>query len=518
MKNNRIKLTEYILLAIVSSVLNTLFAFILSRILDLLVLRDVGLIVKTVIFGIIYLFVTILVSYALGILKNRLIVKDIKNRKMQIYEYYINLNYEEFHKETASSMLNQLIGNMSQYEELYLNTVLEFPMIVFSLIAAAIATIYIDYRLLYIMILFAVITIVLSKYVGKNLSEAAQKLLKANEEHLNKLKDHLSGYFLIHSYDFTDKSLDSISRNTEETLESFYEKEKAFLIMTHSSTFIGLLSTITIMGIAAIFSAKGLISIGMVLATSQLIGKIISPITSFGKIYAAYIAGKEIKASYDAMIPKNEHQDKVNFRNIELKNLSYSYDTDVLKNINFLFEKNKKYGIVGSVGCGKSTILKLIAGILRSDNVFYDGISQKNYSENQILKNIAFVPQKDYFFDDSIKNNICLFNDVDDNELEKTLKNLELNKWLESLTDGIDTVLSENGQSLSGGQRQKLSLARALLSQRDILLLDEYTSSMDFLTSESIQKYILSLNKTIIFVTHKKQSFDMKNADAILRI
>jgi ABC-type multidrug transport system fused ATPase/permease subunit len=208
-----------------------------------------------------------------------------------------------------------------------------------------------------------------------------------------------------------------------------------------------------------------------------------------------------------------EHSDKINFKHqLELKNISYRYsetDSNVLKNINLTIKKGEVIGFIGTSGSGKSTLIDIILGLLKpeSGSIFLDDVEITNIMKPW-QKLIGYVPQSIFLSDDNIKNNIAF--GVVDQEIQNTaIQNAiiaaQLNDFINTLPDGIETQVGEQGVRLSGGQRQRIGLARALYNNPDILILDEATSALDNITENSVMETVLKLrgDKTILLVAHR---------------
>ena len=198
---------------------------------------------------------------------------------------------------------------------------------------------------------------------------------------------------------------------------------------------------------------------------------------------------------------------------INLANISFKYDESknfILKDVNLKIKKNSKIAIIGQSGNGKSTLLDLILGVLEptSGKIFFD--------DNDILKKslnyqklIGYIPQSIFLIDDNIKNNICFAldkNEIDSQKLQNAVKKSALYDFIETLPHSLETMIGERGVRLSGGQLQRIGIARALYNDPEILILDEATSALDESIEDDIVKEIFSenLKKTVIFATHRK--------------
>lgn len=198
---------------------------------------------------------------------------------------------------------------------------------------------------------------------------------------------------------------------------------------------------------------------------------------------------------------------------IEFKNVFFSYTKDniILNNISFHIPVGSKISIVGESGCGKSTILKLISGLYcpTAGDIYINGIALNDSSLHNVRQQISYIPQQSQLFPFSIYDNITCGHDIPSDVINNSCEIAQLTKLLTSLPNGLNTIVGEGGNTLSGGEKQRISIARALSKDFSILLMDEATSALDSETENKIMNYIDSLrgNKTIINVTHK-----LKNA------
>jgi len=207
---------------------------------------------------------------------------------------------------------------------------------------------------------------------------------------------------------------------------------------------------------------------------------------------------------------------EINFENVEFK---YSKnENNILNSINLIIPGQKMTALVGPSGAGKSTILNLIPRFYNAQNgeVKIDDQSIYNSTIYSVRKNISLVSQDTTLFDDTIKNNIAYANlNASQNEIIEAAKYSFADEFIEKLPNKYDTIIGENGVRLSGGEKQRLSIARAILKKSPIILLDEATSSLDAETENKIQKAISFLTKgrTTIVIAHRLST--ILNSDKI---
>lgn len=214
--------------------------------------------------------------------------------------------------------------------------------------------------------------------------------------------------------------------------------------------------------------------------------------------------------------------DKLEFKNlVEFKNVSFSYDgnTNVLNNINIKINKNQFVAFVGKSGSGKSSILNLILKIFlpSSGNIYIDGQDIKEINTSTLRNSISYVDQSAFLFNRSLYENLnySSTDKVTEEFFTKTLNETSLTPIISKMPNGIDTLITEDGNNLSGGEKQRICIAREMLKNCNILILDEYTSALDSITESKIQNTLnsISKDKTVIMVAHKLPI--IKNADNI---
>lgn len=243
-------------------------------------------------------------------------------------------------------------------------------------------------------------------------------------------------------------------------------------------------------------------------------GPISSLISSNKTIQNAFIAADRLFEILDLETESSENNYAVaKFENhdIHFKNVFFSYGNrpEVFKNLNLVFQKGKITAIVGESGSGKSTLMHLLQGLypLSKGRIMWGGQDMRYMSKNSLRNLIGIVPQEIHLFEGTLLYNIAIGDiQVNMERIVKICKLLDIMKFIESLTLGFETFIGENGVLLSGGQKQKIAIARALYHNPEVLILDEATSSLDGTAELAIKTAIASLtkmNKTVILITHR---------------
>ena len=264
----------------------------------------------------------------------------------------------------------------------------------------------------------------------------------------------------------------------------------------------------------------GNFTLGDVLTFTFLANYFISPIQNFISLGREYYYAKNSVDRVNSLflVEEEKFTHDTNFcikGNVLLYNLNFSYngEVNILNSINIKIDACSKVVILGESGSGKSTILKLLLKYyqINRGNIFIDGIDLNDYSLSNIRKNIASVSQNEFIYTDTIKNNITMYQKIDDNEFMNICKLVCLDSFVDKLFLGYNTKLEENGVNLSGGQRQRIILARMLLQNKKIMLIDEGLNAVDINLERKILLNVFEkfADRTFIVVSHRKENLDL---------
>lgn len=310
-------------------------------------------------------------------------------------------------------------------------------------------------------------------------------------------------------------------------------KKKSMQKEASSGMVFAICSAVLILGIplAAIFGfilwKNASVSIAAYFIFLITLPKIYTPLaTEFMLIdQLAYLRGS-INHLYELMTSEKLSEGNKDIKpgnyNVEFDNVTFSYGNgNVLENLSFKADMNHMTALVGHSGCGKSTVLQLISRFYENQggNIRIGGTDIRQLPYSRLLDSISIVFQESYLFNDTIRNNMKLAkSDASDEEIIRAAEKAGCHDWIMSLENGYDTVISESGGNISGGEKQRIAVARAILKDAPIILLDEATASLDIENESLVQRSINELvkGKTVIIVAHHLNT--IRNADRILVI
>lgn len=380
----------------------------------------------------------------------------------------------------------------------------------------------IEIKVLLAVLIGYIFVIVLTNIVLKVLYNLKEKII-INQELLNK---HLIRGFMELVVFRTNKKYDVELLKIDEEIKDI-TKGRTKIKLVHEIFFTAFEILVTIIKIVMLIYAFFFesLTIGEIVVLISLLGKAYEPIAIFNveyidyklnkvslKRYLEYLDLKDVKNMYEGKLIKHLNG------KVTLKNVSFSYgEKPVLRNINLEIKENSKVAFVGETGSGKSTIIKLISGLISPQDgiVEIDGKDLLKLQLDSYYDHLSYLSQDSPIFDGTLKENIVFDKEIADEKIIEVLKLVELEKFYSKLKNGLQTELGEKGILISGGERQRIALARLFFDDSKIIILDEATSAMDNITEEKVMKVITEKlsNKTFIIIAHRLNT--IKNVDEI---
>jgi ATP-binding cassette subfamily B protein len=286
------------------------------------------------------------------------------------------------------------------------------------------------------------------------------------------------------------------------------------------------LARLTVLALGGHFVISGSMTLGEFAAFNSYIAILIFPIIMIG--FMSNVIARAT-ASYQRIVHTLETPDFVDKGtvnkqlegNIMLEGISVYYgENPALKNITFSVKGGTRTAIIGPTAAGKSQVFNLLTTLIKptEGNIFYDGIDISEYKRDSLLSQVGLVFQDSIIFNLNLRENIAFNSDVNPNDLQKAIETAELDEFIKSLPDGLDTIVSERGSSLSGGQKQRIMLARALAINPKILLLDDFTARVDALTEARISENVKQNYKGITLLSVTQKIDPVKDYDQIIVI
>ena len=523
LKENLKMILFYILLGIIINFLDLYSVTFYQKILDAFQYGHLT-IMLLIIYGFLLVISTILAyidNYPTQQLTNKLYL----DFKLQSLKKMKTIDYLEYQKIGTGRLSQKVEDGSSASRDLLMN--FYFKVIRWLLPTAIFSLIFI-FRVKKELVLFVflgyIIVIIVSNFILKKLYSLKENIL-INQEILNK---HLIRGFMELVIFRTNKKFETEISITKDGIKNIVDaKTKIKLVHETFFTLFALIVNglqVIVLGYAVL---KSNLSVGAIVTVISLLGKAYEPIAIFNVEYIDYKLNKiTVKKYIDFLDTKDDLRLKTGKKikkidgNIEFKNVSFSYHKDskqIIDNLSLKIKSNSSVAIVGESGSGKSTIIKLIIGLIKYEQgkILIDNNELSKLNLNSLYDNISYVSQDSPIFDGTLRENLVFDKKISDEEIIKILKLVKLEKFYSRLKDGLDTELGEKGIRMSGGERQRVALARLFFENSKIVILDEATSAMDNITEKNVMNNIVRnlKNKTLIIIAHRLET--IKDVDNI---
>jgi len=420
-------------------------------------------------------------------------------------------------KENSAELLQVLNNDLETFKTQGIEGTYTLVDNIINVIAGVLMLIYINPLLALASLIATIIPMLIPAFFSKRMATNQEKIIDSSVSYNSLIKDIAQGYEIIKNYR-SEKHYGKLHFDKATTLENSNQrmnKTLAHLIGISAAMQAGM--QLCIMFLAGYASIQGIVGIGSIIAITQLSGQVIQPASELSSTKTKLEALKPILERFESIL--NNHDEintNINFNNtkgININNLSLKLeDKQILKDINLSFHHGKKYAIVGESGSGKSTFLKCLAG-------YYDDYQgQISFGKEFKEDDLVLINQECFLFDSSIKENILMGSEYEEERFNEVLEKAQLNKLVASLPEGIETAVQENGSRFSGGERQRIALARALYHHKKLFLLDEVTSALDQENARLIEDAITSLeDTTCISITHTSDQEILNKYDLVLK-
>lgn len=502
------------------------FDFLMGFIVNIFASGDSSKFAIITIASILLILIMFLTEYIDGLVMSSYIKNTVNYLRTDIFSKIINKDIKDFSLDNSGKYISILYNDIKIIEDSFFNNLFQVISCVISFVISLVVLFSISPSIVIFISIFGVLGFVIPNALSKKLIVQKNEYSENLEQVTSVTKDLFSGFEVIKGFNISSKinEIFSTSSNNMETSKKKYSVLEAIIrgfSMSFSVTiFLGVLL------IGGYLMYKKSITVGTAIIIIQLSTHIVGPvklsISLINQIKSVSLIADKIETILEDTKDNFENTPLNSFENsIEIRNLDFSYNNErkALDNINLNIDKNKKYAIVGESGSGKSTLIKLLMRYYNDyeGSILVDNNDLKNIYSSDLYKNMSMIQQNVFMFDDSIKENIRLYSNHTDNDIISSCERSGLTKLIDRLPEGINSLVGENGNKLSGGEKQRIAIARALINNTQILILDESTSALDNETAYNLEKSLLSLDSlTLITVTHKLIKSILINYDEII--
>lgn len=484
---------------------------------------------------IVYFGVVLIIFYVLRALLNsyyfHLLARFSKGRyhaiAYKVFAKFLNTDYENFTQKNQSEILKSITGEVYNLSTMISSFLLMMSEI-FVVLLLYTLMLLVNYKITLFLSLFMIINaFILIKVLSPIVKKAGLKREEAMKNFFEILNTNLNNFKLIKLKTKEDGVLNlfktqseifaraNITNESVSAMPRIYLEGVGFCVLVFIVVFLVFKNQSDISGILATISI-------FVLALYRLMPSANRIITSYHDLLY-YRSSLDI--IYQILKQKEESlgEEKIDFdKELRLENLTFGYKDkkNLFTCLNLSIKKGEKIAFIGESGCGKSTLVDIIIGLLspKEGRVLLDENELNMKNVKNYRQKIGYIPQNIYLFNDSIAKNISFGDEVDEEKLQRVIKQANLEHFVKNLPQGAQTKVGDGGSNLSGGQKQRIAIARALYLDPEILVLDEATSALDTESEAKIMDeiYKISKDKTMIIIAHRLST--ITRCDSIYRL
>ena len=500
-----------------------IISLMLEKILAIATAQDLKALYEQGVMFLVLLALSILIFLLVTYLKPKYQKRAITQYKNNIYGHILDKNIANFNRHNTSTYISSLTNDVAKIEESYLFSAFDLITNITLFVTTIVVMLIYSPLLTLAGIGLSLLPFIGAIIVGGKLAFHEKEISDQNASFMHFVKDNLIGFSTVKVFKSEKKIKELFIKNNGVLEDKKARKTKTMALMEMVQVILSLVSQFGVFFIGAYISiTTGDIAPSVILLFVQLMNYIINPLMQIPTSLSKRLACNPLFVKIGEII-QTENDNSVgdlieSIDDITVSNLKFMYDDkEILKNVSFKFEKNKSYAIVGTSGSGKTTFINLLLGKYSdySGSINYNGVELKEISLDSLFEISSFVEQNVFVFDDSIINNITMYSNIEESLLKEAIYKSGLDKLIEE--KGNDYRCGENGCNLSGGEKQRISIARALVKKSQLLLLDEATSALDNETSSSITNNLLGINNTTkIMITHRLDEEILTKFDEII--
>ena len=489
-------------------------------------IKALGVICLLVLFAIIlknvFLFLSI---YFITPIRNA-VINDMRTR---MFSKILGLPIGYFNDQKKGDIMSRLTNDLVDVETSVVNlleTLFREPV---TILLFFIYMIILSPSLTLFLVLFLPVSGLIIGRIGRSLKKQSTRVQEKLGDILSTIEETLGGMRIIKAFNAEKKQFNKLSTQNDELFIIKNRANRRRDAASPVSEVLGVFAIVCVLWFGGrLVLRNSFLDPGDFIAYIVIFSQVIQPLKSLSSAFYNIRKGsasiERIEHLIDEDVAIKEIADPIKMgefkSNIEFKNVSFYYDDKmILDDINLKIEKGKMIAIVGSSGAGKSTLVDLVPRFhdVTKGELLIDGINIKNYSLESVRNHMGIVTQEAILFNDTIANNIALgMDDPERNQVEHAAKIANANNFILQKENGYETNIGERGNKLSGGEKQRTTIARAVLRNPPILILDEATSSLDTESERLVQDAINNLmsNRTSIVIAHRLST--VKNADEII--
>lgn len=422
---------------------------------------------------------------------------------------------------STAAMINNLNNNLQLLTDQYANQVLRILSSLFVMVTSTIALVMFHWSIAVLVVTLVIITLLVPKLTHKALTKATKKISEQNKKYLNTIFQWFNGLAELRRYLAFDAFSHYLTKKGTDLEQSFVDRQKVMGLAQFINGCANSFSQVAVTFLATILFFAKIVSFGTIIAAGTFASSIFNSALTITTALTRMQSTKNINQQLNELqreIPST-YSNETNFSAIKTRSLKYKYPNNrEISYPDMTIKKGEKILLQGRSGSGKSTLFKLLLAELKPTTGQIYFCDKKGNNVKVDRSQISYLAQDNFLFPVSIKENITMFNNKLNKAVERYVKSVQLESDLAGFPAGLETIVDVDKDNLSGGQRQKIVLARNEIQNKPIILADESTSAIDENATNKIISNLLNSNQTIIVIAHNLNKDTKKLFDRVINI
>ncbi|MCI9037058.1 MAG: ABC transporter ATP-binding protein [Oscillospiraceae bacterium] len=518
----------YALICPFATVTSTAFAMSLQPIIDVGLTGDGRAFVTTTAAAVIIACLSELSFYIENIIKNGVVISYTKNLRIHYFRTFFQQDIARFLEKDSAEYLSKLTVDAEVIGQKYCESMLRLYKSLWSLAISSVCIASARWELAIYVLVISCISVNLPRLFQGKANASEQDYLESSSAHIKLAQESIRNYLVIRLFKLRPSQLEQYEQAVSAVERRDNTRKKRAFAVDAAAGAISSIGFILVIALCMVFVLQGKLSVGYTMSVSQLLGGIQFPFEILPGYLVAYRSGRDLYWTNEAELQKDVKAEggktlrlTPTDNRMEINQVSFSYNTDhpaILDGVSLSLDLKKKYAVVGESGSGKSTLAKIVMGLLEPScgAVWLNGVPLCEIDKSSLYDVIAYQDQSASFFNGTIKENIVLGEQLPENTWRQIITASCLDGLLDKLPEGEFTVIEENGKNISGGEAQRICLARCLARRPSFIIFDEIAAALDTQNAAAIEKSILSLENTgILQITHRIAEENMRQYDSI---
>ena len=517
----------YLLLAPLCTTASTLFAMSLQPVIDAGLSGDLPAFARASVRAAGLVAADVLASYLED--AQRLKIKTACTRQLRdrYFRSFFQQSVQRFLETDSAVHLSKLTVDAEVVAEKYCENLLRMYRYIWSLLISVTAITTARWELAVYVVVFSLISVDLPKLFQKKADTAEAAYLSASNAHLAAAQEGVRNHLLIRLHALLPAQLKKYGEAAAGVERADRVRQRKQFAVNSAAAGISQMSFVLIIVFAMLLVMQGKLTVGYVMSVSQLLGGIMFPFEMLPGCILSYRTGRKLFDDNEAQIreasvkegtaalPPTRRTDR-----IQLDHVSFAYreDAPLLRDVSLSLEWGGKYALVGASGSGKSTLSKIVMGFLPPDagTVTVSGLPLPELDKETLYRVVSYQSQDVTFLTDTIRNNILLGKELPSPDWERLIRDARLEDFLAKQPEGENALITENGKNISGGEAQRIGLARCLARGPRFMIFDEIAASLDNRNAAEIERAVLSLaDAGVLTITHRIFEENMRCYDRI---